>query len=251
MECEKHRKYCNILKKELLRCAIVGLKKIKLLDLCCGRGGDIFKWENLKIGEVYGFDIDKESINEAIRRYKIGRKHRKLRVRISFYTSSSYNGDFIRRMCRYQCSNVVSCMFAIHYFCKSRENLEKFMNVVSINLDLGGTFVGVSPDEKYIRRLMDPTDTYKCDKVFVRSTGEKSYKFFIKDKSKNDYFSFKGVSDEYIVNKLELRKIALKYGLYLVYYKNIYDDYPNLDGDRVPLSQLYFSFMFVKKKKTL
>ena len=46
-------------------------KKIKLLDLAVGRGGDMRKWYDAGIYNVVGIDIDDDSING-----KNGAKHR-------------------------------------------------------------------------------------------------------------------------------------------------------------------------------
>ncbi len=77
----------------------------------------------------------------------------------------------------------------------------------------------------------------------------------IKDGKGTDYFTFKGMSREYIIDKDELILVAEKYNLYpqvisdhLSMVKplaNIYDDYPKHDR-KTKLSQLYFSFTFIK-----
>lgn len=40
-----------------------------LLDLACGRGGDIFKWIDADVQSVLGVDISKHEIEECQRRF--------------------------------------------------------------------------------------------------------------------------------------------------------------------------------------
>ena len=42
----------------------------KLLDLACGKGGDLDKWVSNNIKTVIGYDIDEKSIIEAQRRVR-------------------------------------------------------------------------------------------------------------------------------------------------------------------------------------
>ncbi len=41
-----------------------------LLDLCCGRGGDLQKWRDCGVRYVYGVDISRNEVDEAMRRYQ-------------------------------------------------------------------------------------------------------------------------------------------------------------------------------------
>ncbi|GIL96800.1 hypothetical protein Vretimale_2585, partial [Volvox reticuliferus] len=44
-------------------------KQDRVLDLCCGRGGDLQKWRDAQIGYVRGLDISEREVEEAQRRY--------------------------------------------------------------------------------------------------------------------------------------------------------------------------------------
>ena len=60
---EFHNKY---VKKSLIWAAVKEVedvtKNIKLLDLCCGKGGDLFKWQSANIKKVLGIDFSKDNI---------------------------------------------------------------------------------------------------------------------------------------------------------------------------------------------
>ena len=173
-------------------------------------------------------------------------------------------------------------MFALHYFC----DLRTFLRNVSDNLNPGGIFVGVAPDSKYIKKLLDPDDPYKNDEVSVRKAPSEvrsptdsapnvandagascangangvrarppvvraasavpsvreAYYFLIKgdETQPTDYFTFRGESLEYLIDKDELVSLAREVSLELVEMKNIADGCATLP----PTAQLYFSFIF-------
>lgn len=43
---------------------------LNILDLGCGKGGDLKKWKNQKVGFYVGVDISGESLKHALERYK-------------------------------------------------------------------------------------------------------------------------------------------------------------------------------------
>jgi len=109
----------------------------RLLDLACGRGGDIAKWCDARIKEVVGLDVSKHSIEEAKERYK--------------NAGSPYNYTFAQHDVSqgYVCDrlfDVVSCMFALHYFFGTERDAQRLMQTVASNLKPGGYFIGIVPD---------------------------------------------------------------------------------------------------------
>ena len=67
---KKMRQYHNSIKRQYIhKYTQEGKTNVKLLDLACGKGGDLRKWIDSKyIALVRGFDINSDSINEAKRR---------------------------------------------------------------------------------------------------------------------------------------------------------------------------------------
>jgi len=223
--------------------------EVVLLDMCCGRGGDMFKWDALGIRRVYAFDSDYKSVQEAIRRYKDYRRKHRSPIIVNYHVQSALSSEYIRdTILRGKKVNIVSCMFALHYF----SDLRTFLRNVSGNLVPGGLFVGVAPDSTYIKKLLDPDDPYKNDEVSVRWSDQRSYYFIINESTAvdrgEDYFSFRGESLEYLIDKEEMVCLAGEEGLDLVEMKNIAD---GVHAGHVapPMSQLYFSFVFRRKNK--
>lgn len=244
-----HRKYCNYVKRDLLsKCK--SQPNTFLLDLCSGRGGDMFKWKDLGIGVVVGLDSDPKSTKEAIRRYLVN-KTKLYGTKIRFHTVDVTNKEMVRKILAKNGSrrpSIVSCMFALHYFCASQESLDLFLSIVSQNLQPGGLFVGVCPDKEYIVRMLE--GSLEVPNVSASSVGVGKYVFSISDPSCTDYFSFRGGSLEYLVDRDLLVGVAKSNNLHLVEIGNIYHDYPDHPNKQSPISQLYVSFMFRKSPET-
>ena len=42
---------------------------MSVFDICCGKGGDLLKWKNAKIGHYVGADLAESSVEAAANRY--------------------------------------------------------------------------------------------------------------------------------------------------------------------------------------
>lgn len=148
-------------------------QKLTLLDLACGKGGDIPKWRDSGIDTVVGIDYVSNNIDDlndgACARYdfyKTQSEKTGIRIPKSYflvgdagksilkgksvtdtrYSSLQYdlwntnihpNTNFINNN-----FDMVSVMFATHYFFKSEKILDGFVNNVADNLKPGGIFMG-------------------------------------------------------------------------------------------------------------
>jgi mRNA (guanine-N7-)-methyltransferase len=113
----------------------------RVLDLACGRGGDLSKYCN---GTTHytGIDISSESIAEAKSRATNVKMQAEFEVQdimgleIDQFPAASIH--------------TVSCMFALHYFWDRLEHINKLLHQVSTWLKPGGTFIGVIPDAESV-----------------------------------------------------------------------------------------------------
>ena len=64
------KKFNNFIKTVLINqfCRCLG-EGISVLDLCCGRGGDLHKWAKKRIAHYVGVDLSSALVREAKRRY--------------------------------------------------------------------------------------------------------------------------------------------------------------------------------------
>ena len=141
------KQYHNSIKRALITRFAGGAPR--LLDLACGRGGDIHKWFDAGIQYVLGVDLSPGEIEEAKRRYG---------------EAAVKRGDRGSTMAEFQvCDTLgtapfsapppfdaVSCMFAAHYFFVSEAAASTFLANVSANLKPGGFFFGTVPSGKRV-----------------------------------------------------------------------------------------------------
>jgi hypothetical protein len=166
-----------------------GVKRLQLLDLGCGKGGDIPKWRDNGIDVCVGIDLFANNIEDpndgACVRYD-GYKERNRgimgfnkipdcyflvgdcgkdintgeafgdsRYREQFNSlwnpSVKYDTNFKEN--RFQ---IISIMFAIHYFFKNKITLDNIINNIDNNLDSGGFFIGCMFDGQEIFKLLEP-----------------------------------------------------------------------------------------------
>lgn len=199
--------------------------KSDLLDLSCGKGGDLPKWYKLPLKSVIGFDIDQESIIEANKRLKIyKKKNPKKRLNISFYGS-----DLSKEIIKLprQVSTITS-MFAFHYFFKDRRSFDTIMATVNLNLKKGGYFIGCMFDGA---RLLAHKNTKP--EQFYTHRYNKANSFFgnkIRVYLKNTVLD--KPTDEYIVNFDKLvKKMYYQFNFRLVESEMFEDLFPVLSKD--------------------
>jgi ubiquinone/menaquinone biosynthesis C-methylase UbiE len=221
-----------------------------LLDLACGKGGDIHKWVNNNIKTVTGIDINNDSINEAIRRSdKIKSNPVSKNFDISFecldLSKDLYSTDTMY--------DTVTCFFAMHYFFKDQDSLTNFM-FNTVNLKVGGHFIMAAFDDIQLKNI---DYTLNNSKVKIENLGEndsvfgKSINVWIKDTVLNK------PEIEYVINTEFLINYMRQCGFELVEnipFQDLYNDWTinknNMNYIQKQLSFLNKGMVFKKIKKT-
>jgi mRNA (guanine-N7-)-methyltransferase len=132
----------------------------RLLDLCCGRGGDLAKWRRAGAGHVVAVDISASEIEEARRRHaqlQGTRGATSTNAAIDFQRCDDL-GVAVRRFGGDRPFAAVSCFFAIQYFAGSERALHTLLETVAANLAPGGYFVGTCPDGVRLLALLGGRD---------------------------------------------------------------------------------------------
>lgn len=155
-----------------------------LLDIGCGKGGDLPKWRNNNLTFVLGIDNMKDNIENpndgACSRYMDNMKRNPIGLPKALFVWADgrkdlmgmnnnsgldeYNSNVLNILWGNKpiteipeqnrdiwglCSNgfnIISCQFAIHYFFSSLETLETLVRNIANNTQLNGYFVGTSFD---------------------------------------------------------------------------------------------------------
>lgn len=199
-----------------------------VLELACGKGGDLRKYGNVGISQFIGIDISNASIQEAHQRY---RSMRNLSYQVILITGDCFGESLGVAVapfpeCRFPC-DIVSTQFCLHYAFETEAKARRALLNVSKSLRIGGHFFGTIPDSEFIR--------YKLNKfgkdVEKPSWGNSIYKvtFENNDYQKNDnefpspfgqmytYWLEDAIDNvpEYVVPFETLRSLADEYGMEL------------------------------------
>ncbi|KAE9447032.1 hypothetical protein C3L33_21072, partial [Rhododendron williamsianum] len=125
-----------------------------VLDLACGKGGDLIKWDKANIGYYVGIDIAEGSIEDCRTRYNGDAEHHQRRKKFTFPARLMCGDCFEIRL-----DNVLeedapfdicSCQFAMHYSWSTEARARRALANVSALLRPGGIFIGTMPDANVI-----------------------------------------------------------------------------------------------------
>jgi len=222
------RNFNNWIKSTLIQEYVVKIKSnkedgygLKVLDLACGKGGDLLKWQRSNVRHVVGVDIAGTSIEQCKERYQ----DMKAKNRGRLFSGEFYAADCTKARIRdqYEDKNIefdlVSCQFAFHYCFESLPQAETMLKNISENLKKGGFFIGTTPDSRDIMsRLQNNGGNSFGNSVFSvtfpESADLKKLPFFGAKYS----FHLEEVVDcpEFLVHFPTFVKLAEKYGLMMV-----------------------------------
>jgi len=130
---------------------------INVLDLGCGKGGDLLKWQRGNIHHVVCADIAETSVNQCEKRYsELRRRGSKQLFTAEFITADCTKENVKERMKNENLKlDLVSCQFAFHYSFESLPQAEQMFANVSSNLCDGGFFIGTTTDANDIMRRLN------------------------------------------------------------------------------------------------
>ena len=134
-------------------------KKIKVLDLACGTGGDWGKFQRFsnQIEEYYGIDCAKRSIEIAEDRYrqKVNNNNTSYPLIKSSWKVADLKKQTITLSPPSPSFQLVSCQFAFHYACSSEESVRQWLSNISNSLQPGGVFIATFPNSNHIQWLLN------------------------------------------------------------------------------------------------
>ena len=162
--CYRFRNLSNFIKTVGLyaSCQVWGDgAELKVVDLACGRGGDVHKWKRItqkkrqKLIKFYGLDVARGAIAHAT-------EHRSRVLPSS--TDKVWLAEDLERpdlvdtligngTLEPESLHVASMQFALHYFFKSEASLQALFHFVSRSLMDGGIFVCTYADGNTISRM--------------------------------------------------------------------------------------------------
>uniref|UniRef100_A0A8C5LFJ3 mRNA (guanine-N(7))-methyltransferase n=1 Tax=Jaculus jaculus TaxID=51337 RepID=A0A8C5LFJ3_JACJA len=201
---------------------------ITVLDLGCGKGGDLLKWRKGRISRLVCADIADVSIKQCQQRYEDmkGRRDKDLLFNAEFITADCSKELLVEKFRDPEmCFDICSCQFACHYSFESLEQADMMLRNACERLSRGGYFIGTTPNSfELIKRLeASETESFGNDIYTVKFEKKGNYPLF---GCKYD-FNLEGVVDvpEFLVYFPLLTEMAKKYNMKLIYKKTFLEFY--------------------------
>lgn len=193
------RNFNNFVKAALIQGAAGEKRDLHVLDLACGKGGDLPKWAKHGVKRYVGVDANAASIEEARRRNE-SQHH------ISDATFHVMDFDEVGGAAFGQ-FDVVSCMFALHYAFASKARMDSFMQCVARSLKPGGVFVAVTTDTEAVMRRLWASPSMMCGNRLYRMQADRAntYHSPYGNKLVFELAEVAAPMDEFIVNDFELK----------------------------------------------
>lgn len=120
-----------------------------VLDLACGKGGDLIKWDKAGIRYYVGIDIAQGSIQDCRARYNASN----FRFPARLICGDCYEVGLLDQILAADHEapfDICSCQFALHYSWSTEARARRALANVSASLRPGGTFIGTMPDANVI-----------------------------------------------------------------------------------------------------
>ncbi|XP_039593783.1 mRNA cap guanine-N7 methyltransferase [Polypterus senegalus] len=215
-----------------LKSVVIGeiLEKVKqkinnicVLDLGCGKGGDLLKWRKGRISKIVCADIAEVSIEQCKQRYSDMKNRGRGNDHI-------FEAEFIAADCTKELLadkfkdpetyfDICSCQFVLHYSFETQEQAEQMLRNACERLRPGGYFIGTTPNAFELVKRLENSDG--------NSFGNKVYS--VTFQKKGDFplfgcqydFNLEGVVNvpEFLVYFPLLEMMAKKYKMKLLFKK--------------------------------
>lgn len=242
------RRFHNWIKRYLLE--KYSNKCINLLDLACGKGGDIHKWVDNNIRHVEGYDIDNKSIEQAKNRYnKVISKPTSKNFEYKFEVKD-LSSEIINKANKF---DLVTCFFAIHYFYKNKNTLENFIENLKNIKENSHVIITTLCSEKLKNIDYEyNSENLKINKINIDNDKKigNSIKVFIKDTVLNEEREEYIVDYEYTINLMKNKGFELvESELFSEYYPKWKENQNFLSYKERQYSFLNRTYVFIKKFK--
>lgn len=186
-----------------------------LVDLGCGRGGDMNKWARAGVRNAIGMDVSEAQVEEANRR---AIESGLMSYSFESCSSSLAELDDIPD----GCADAVTSMFSLNYFFGSEESASRVFERASRLLRPGGRFFGVYVDGDAVctlaRRGPTISNAYELEPSWDdfeagRSEYGDGYKLLVKDTVMDGSSVGGSAPVEYVTRSSEICRLAAKAGL--------------------------------------
>ncbi|XP_022603098.1 mRNA cap guanine-N7 methyltransferase [Seriola dumerili] len=197
-----------------------GPQQISVLDLGCGKGGDLLKWRRGGINHLVCADIAAVSVEQCQSRYEDMK--RKSHANEKIFSAQFITADCSKEVLSEKLDHpelmfdICSCQFVYHYSFESEQKADMMLRNACERLKPGGYFIGTTPDAFELIKRLEASDSLtfgnEVFKVSFQSKG--SYPLF----GCQYHFSLEDVVDvpEFLVYFPLFEHMAKRYNMRLV-----------------------------------
>ncbi|CAK8682457.1 unnamed protein product [Clavelina lepadiformis] len=192
-----------------------------VLDLGCGKGGDLLKWNKGNIQRMVCTDLAATSIDQCKERYSLLQKRNRNQIfDAEFIVSDSGKKLLCEKLSDREITfDITSSQFVVHYTFESEEQAEMMVRNACQGLRPGGYFIGTTVnDAVLINKARSSPDLKFGNDVFSVSFQSKEP---FPDFGCKYIFKLHDVVDcpEFLLKKKVFTKICRKHGMRLVEWK--------------------------------
>ncbi|KTW26948.1 hypothetical protein T552_02437 [Pneumocystis carinii B80] len=198
-----------------------------VLDIGCGKGGDLLKWSKAGIAGYIGIDSAEVSIMQARERF---RKMKNLNFVAKFYVLDCYMYSLETILPPDERKfDIVSMQFCMHYAFETEEKCHQMLSNVSKSLLRGGKFIGTIPNSDFIiekiKKLKNGEKGWRNSIYRVEFISPLTCEFRPPFGHRYSFYLEDAVTDipEYVVPFEAFRALALDYDLEMLYCKRFHD----------------------------
>ncbi|XP_017310422.1 mRNA cap guanine-N7 methyltransferase [Ictalurus punctatus] len=197
-----------------------------VLDLGCGKGGDLLKWRKGRISRLVCADIAGVSVEQCQQRYSDMKKRSHPNEQI--FTAEFITADCSKELLSEKLSDpkmqfdVCSCQFVYHYSFESQQQADTMLRNACERLRPGGFFFGTTPDAYELVKRLEQSDSNSFGNEVYRVTFQKKGEYPLFGCQYD--FNLEGVVDvpEFLVYFPLFVEMAKKYNMRLVYKKTFH-----------------------------
>ncbi|KAK6729832.1 hypothetical protein RB195_006719 [Necator americanus] len=122
----------------------------RVLDLACGKGGDLRKWKIANVDSVVMADVAEVSLSQAKERYNEMAERERGLFPAEFVHSDCCKDNLKSQITSHPEFDLISCQFALHYSFIDEQSARTFLRNATETLRPGGFLIGTLPDAERI-----------------------------------------------------------------------------------------------------
>ena len=151
-----HLKNFNNWIKATLVQAFASKPCLRVLDLACGKLGDLLKWKNNGVQYYCGIDISRQAVEDASVRFNDVARTSSIKAKIIRADLGIIDLNQANIFQSDEQFDAISIQFALHYLFQTEARILNFFRNIAGRLAPGGIFIGTIPDAAVLlRRLRD------------------------------------------------------------------------------------------------